>query len=629
MLDTIKTIKTLYKGLTMALPGNDAVLRFQENEDRFDKFINDIGGYIDKNGIPVESAQNLAANLVNLSSSDPSKGSSLVKFLPNAPNSIARNLNIKISEFISVTDFGAVGDGVTDDGPSIRIALASGKPITFPAGTYLTDHDLSSAFDDAGTTRYSYSLAIPSNAVLNFDQGSIIKQKSGAQKWTRTVVFQGVNNINIFGELRVDANVVNLGTPNNEHMHGVYFYNATDVYIERIDSQNARGDNIFIGGSDETTYSKNITIGSIFAKKAGRKNLTFHMVDALQIGIADLDNSTGGAAIYGGTADNTDKHSLDVEPDAYTGAKRFCQQIGILNTYGIGNDFTAGTTQTHADNWRVSIGTANCVQSASSNVKAWIQNGITVYVGSLSILNCAGCDNSVQLLYAARLIGNSFTVSGASAGASLVDIEMAGGDANRPEVSFNRIEVVNSNGSGITAKSAHLDAGIIKLTCSGTGLICGDNVSSGSNRGSINIGHLISYNTGVATTGAVIAIAFYSIAGTYLSIRRATQYDSRTPKAGYLIDINSGCAFGVLLGEVVSPESIVVAKFGGSDAYYRISGGASTTTPRQPAQFVCNGTPESMVSAAIGSTAVRLDGGASTTFYVKQSGTGNTGWVAK
>lgn len=41
------------------------------------------------------------------------------------------------------------------------------------------------------------------------------------------------------------------------------------------------------------------------------------------------------------------------------------------------------------------------------------------------------------------------------------------------------------------------------------------------------------------------------------------------------------------------------------------------------------GTPEGAVTAIVGSLYTRLDGGASTTLYVKESGTGNTGWVAK
>ncbi|MCH8210724.1 MAG: NTP transferase domain-containing protein [Planctomycetes bacterium] len=41
------------------------------------------------------------------------------------------------------------------------------------------------------------------------------------------------------------------------------------------------------------------------------------------------------------------------------------------------------------------------------------------------------------------------------------------------------------------------------------------------------------------------------------------------------------------------------------------------------------GTPENAVSAGIGSLFQRLDGGANTTLYVKESGTGASGWTAK
>jgi len=42
-----------------------------------------------------------------------------------------------------------------------------------------------------------------------------------------------------------------------------------------------------------------------------------------------------------------------------------------------------------------------------------------------------------------------------------------------------------------------------------------------------------------------------------------------------------------------------------------------------------SGTPEGSVTAPVGAVYHRTDGGAGTSFYVKESGTGNTGWVAK
>lgn len=42
-----------------------------------------------------------------------------------------------------------------------------------------------------------------------------------------------------------------------------------------------------------------------------------------------------------------------------------------------------------------------------------------------------------------------------------------------------------------------------------------------------------------------------------------------------------------------------------------------------------SGSPENAVIAQVGSIYLRTDGGVNTTLYVKESGTGNTGWVAK
>lgn len=45
--------------------------------------------------------------------------------------------------------------------------------------------------------------------------------------------------------------------------------------------------------------------------------------------------------------------------------------------------------------------------------------------------------------------------------------------------------------------------------------------------------------------------------------------------------------------------------------------------------FIGYGSPETVITAGIGATYRRIDGGTSTSFYVKESGNGNTGWVGK
>lgn len=44
---------------------------------------------------------------------------------------------------------------------------------------------------------------------------------------------------------------------------------------------------------------------------------------------------------------------------------------------------------------------------------------------------------------------------------------------------------------------------------------------------------------------------------------------------------------------------------------------------------VGDGSPEGSVGGVVGDLYRRTDGGAGTTLYVKESGAGNTGWVAK
>ena len=44
---------------------------------------------------------------------------------------------------------------------------------------------------------------------------------------------------------------------------------------------------------------------------------------------------------------------------------------------------------------------------------------------------------------------------------------------------------------------------------------------------------------------------------------------------------------------------------------------------------IVDGTPEGAIPASVGHVALRTDSGTGTTLYVKESGSGNTGWVAK
>ena len=60
----------------------------------------------------------------------------MITYKSDGTGAVVRTIKDKLGETVSVKDFGAVGDGVTDDTAAIQAAFATGKNIGFPKGTY-------------------------------------------------------------------------------------------------------------------------------------------------------------------------------------------------------------------------------------------------------------------------------------------------------------------------------------------------------------------------------------------------------------------------------------------------------------------------------------------------------------
>lgn len=66
----------------------------------------------------------------------PNVNASQVAYTADFSGAVPSNVETKLSECVSVKDFGAVGDGTTDDTAAIAAAHATGKPVFYPYGTY-------------------------------------------------------------------------------------------------------------------------------------------------------------------------------------------------------------------------------------------------------------------------------------------------------------------------------------------------------------------------------------------------------------------------------------------------------------------------------------------------------------
>jgi hypothetical protein len=141
-------------------------------------------------------------------------------------STVARTLANRFADIVNVKDFGAVGDGTTDDAAAIQAAItaSAGKRLYFPAGTYVV-----------GTT-----LTFVSNLLLSGDKGfSTLKLRT--QNWPAQsgLMFAGVLNTDItFESLSFDGNKGNVGTTRSPL--GVFF-RCQRVTIRDCAFQNVEG----------------------------------------------------------------------------------------------------------------------------------------------------------------------------------------------------------------------------------------------------------------------------------------------------------------------------------------------------------------------------------------------------
>lgn len=125
-------------------------------------------------------------NNLRYGASNPARGAALLQYYAEDSGTTLRDTQSRLRERKSVKDYGAVGDGVTDDSAAFALAIASDRHIWVPPGTYAIDASVTKSsianfvLEGAGvdvTIFKCSSSATFANIPLNFQSSTDIKVK--------------------------------------------------------------------------------------------------------------------------------------------------------------------------------------------------------------------------------------------------------------------------------------------------------------------------------------------------------------------------------------------------------------------------------------------------------------------
>jgi len=516
--------------------------------------------------------------------------------------------------YVNVRSYGAVGNGIKDDTVAIQNAINAGntkrKVVVFPPGVY----KVTSGRMRNPTNQEWWCLRVSSGANLDFEPGSKLVLGANPPSDTRVFSITNVSNVNISGILEIDGSASTVKTAVNDQLHGLFIFSAQNVTIESVYSHDCYSDNIFVGGTEENP-SVNVQIGYARCETAGRKNFVIHFVDQLHVNSAVLNNTRGGAPSFKG------ENSLDLEPDEFKGKRSFYQRIDSLSTTGYGNDLSAGLTDELAKLWTLDIGSLDMRVSGSTN-PALLSYGLTLKISHLSIRSIDHkASYGLQTIYSQFIDIGSARFDGIGGPAIYTAYNALGG---KPRLRIGSLEVYGSGSAA--ASGVRVDGGDLYVGTMDVQNLPGNalHLFATASDTMVTVDNMIVRNSG---TNQVVLISSYGTAKPYLHLNNIAVFDTRSVKVKRILEFETLIAMqGTSLGTLYNPYSILewFATYGNFKRSLRLVGGTLL-----PAVFMVEGSPEGVLTAPIGSLAMRTDGASLTTLYVKEKGTGANGWIAK
>ena len=523
---------------------------------------------------------------------------------------VARTTASKLQESVSVKDFGAVGDGTTDDTAAIQAALDSAaKQVTFSAGgIYIVNGGLSVSTvnqvisANGATVKLKASAATKSIIATTvgatdvvFDGGTWDGNKANGNSTGSTYDSYGIG---LFADR---CTVKNINSINTYGIGVKGFANYLSVLNSRI--RNTTNYGIYFDGSVSASSTGNRAIGNTIDMSEGQ--------------ISGGQNIGQGILFTAGSGQN--QLSWEVSSNIVTGPQTSVQNqainISVRGKNGIvSNNITRYGAMGFSEGGESTVISNNQFLDITGTVAYGIEPSGKNTVVSNNVIT--GAIMGVIVTGAVTYDGMSITGNNITASQKGVFLQPTSTyTAQNCVISSNYIYggsyCVYLQGNTVNTQiSSNVLVGPSATFASGRGVYVDTPPSSAlvfiSNNAIVNVQRPYAIYSAAATTFTNL----FAIANNLCATGVNTNSSRWTAEGSAVIGT------GVISANNINPGTI--------GAQYNVIDQATNLLT-----LYGSGTPEGSITASVGSLYLNKSGGASTTLYIKESGTGNTGWIAK
>ncbi len=506
-----------------------------------------------------------------------------------------RTANLQTLAVFDVTTFGAIGDGVTNDAPAFRSAIAAAdaaagtNTVFIPAGTYLMDAD------GNGTPGILEMDGVTNVDIVGEGASSVVKYKP--RDWTTQSdphLFSCEDCAFVsFSDFAIDGSKGAPGFVGQERMHGIQLLDSHDITVQQLTIFNGFGDGIELFGEPGITEDVTISDNDF------------------------LDNGRSGIGVQGGTRfvdiltnhfEGTSDQDIDFEP---TGSNPTENRPAPTDFLIQGNTIEHSTAPLS-----VTIGGQTITNRAQR----------------IQFLNNVVTDGTVRLYHADDILVEGNTISGSafdpalriegnSSAITVRDNTLEGSTSGLPVLQGRALGANVPTDLLIELNRVHqfaVDDGIELDQIYGPVVVQDNEITGAGNNAGVR--YRVSNDDGIVREEATISdndIANFDGAGIAIQAHGTGEFGVVTMCGN---DVSQG-PIGFDL-EVSNP-----AYLGEANVCTNIFAPEVTTRVRTNGvtHFRGTGTPEGIVAAPVGSDFIRTD--EANRLYVKQTGTGKTGWV--